>query len=31
VNQAGQNLNGGVGFFSIGAPRTVMVSVKYDF
>jgi iron complex outermembrane recepter protein len=31
VNRTNQTLFGGVGFFSIGAPRTVMVSVKYDF
>jgi iron complex outermembrane receptor protein len=31
VNQAGANLFGGVGFFSIGAPRTVMASFKFNF
>jgi iron complex outermembrane recepter protein len=31
VNPAGNNLNGGVGFFSIGAPRTYVLSVKFNF
>jgi outer membrane receptor protein involved in Fe transport len=31
VNPAGANLNGGVGFFSIGAPRTYVFSLKYNF
>jgi iron complex outermembrane receptor protein len=31
VNPNGQNINGGVGFYSIGAPRTYVVSVKLNF
>jgi len=31
VNAAGVVQNGGVGFFSIGAPRTASVSVKFNF
>jgi iron complex outermembrane receptor protein len=31
VNPAGNNLNGGVGFFSIGAPRTYVLSVKFNW
>jgi iron complex outermembrane receptor protein len=31
VNAANQAINGGVGFFSIGAPRTVLASIKYNF
>jgi hypothetical protein len=31
VNAAGANLNGGVGFFSIGSPRTATVSFKVNF
>lgn len=31
VNAAGQVQNGGVGFFSIGAPRTASVSLKLNF
>jgi outer membrane receptor protein involved in Fe transport len=31
ANPAGNNINGGVGFFSIGAPRTYVISVNYKF
>jgi iron complex outermembrane recepter protein len=31
VNPAGTPQSGGVGFFSIGSPRTVLASVKYSF
>jgi iron complex outermembrane receptor protein len=31
VNPAGQPQSGGVGFFSIGSPRTILLSVKYGF
>jgi hypothetical protein len=31
VNPAGVPQSGGVGFFSIGSPRTVLASVKYNF
>jgi iron complex outermembrane receptor protein len=31
VNAAGQVQNGGVGFFSIGAPRTASLSLKLNF
>jgi len=31
VNAAGQVQNGGVGFFSIGAPRTASASIKFNF
>jgi iron complex outermembrane receptor protein len=31
VTPTGTNINGGVGFFSINAPRTYVLSVKYNF
>ncbi len=31
VNSSNANIGGGVGFFGIGAPRTVMASVIYNF
>ena len=31
VTPTGTNINGGVGFFSISAPRTYVLSVKYNF